>query len=490
VEAYSRAVELIETVRGRLREERFRAGYIEDKHDAYIDLSRVLIKLGRQEQALSCAEKLRARSYLDLLSRHQRISLTDEQRRREVELRERVRRLQKSIDEELDPTGEPRRQALEVFTTELSEAEREYERFLAGLMTVDPALARNWTLAVPSAGAIRQSLTPKSALLEFVVGDEEVLVFFLTPSSLRTRTVHVARRDLRAKVELTRELIRRRNGSDWKHPARSLSSLLIEPVEGAGWLDDIRHLYLVPHDALHYLPFAALPHGDSDRCLVQDYDLTYLPAAGNLVYAIDNPPAHEGLLALAPQSNRLRFTVAEARSVAEAFPESHRVLTGARATEYSFKELAGRYQVLHLATHSYWNRFNPLLSGLELEAGSGEDGHLEVHEILDLRLRADLVTLSGCETALGSGYFGNLPVGDDFVGLTRAFMEAGGETVLASLWEVDDQSTLDLMANFYDKLGARSPAAALAAAQRTMLTDNSLDHPYQWAAFVVVGAGE
>jgi len=189
VEAYSRAVELIETVRGRLREERFRAGYIEDKHDAYIDLSRVLIRLGRQEQALTCAEKLRARSYLDLLSRHQKSSLTAEQRRREAELRQRVRRLQQNIEEELDPSGQPRRQAIEVFTTELSEAEREYERFLSDLMTVDPVLARNWTLAVPSATAIRRELAPQSALLEFVVGDDEVLVFLLTPDSLRTKTV-------------------------------------------------------------------------------------------------------------------------------------------------------------------------------------------------------------------------------------------------------------------------------------------------------------
>jgi CHAT domain-containing protein/Tfp pilus assembly protein PilF len=490
VEAYSRAVELIETVRGRLREERFRAGYIEDKTEAYIDLSRVLIRLGRQEQALSCAERLRARTYLDMLSEHQKPSLTVEQRRREAELRQRVRRLQKSIEEELDPSYEPRRQAMEYLTVELSEAEREYEEFLSDLMKVDPGLARNWTLAVPSAAAIQQALTSESALLEFMVGSEEVLVFLLRPGSLRTKSVQVARRDLRAKVELTRELIRRRNGSDWSHPARSLSSLLIGPVEDAGWLDEVRHLYVVPHDVLHYLPFAALPRGDPGRCLVQDYDLTYLPAAGNLVYSIDTPPAREGILAIAPQNRRLRFTIAEARSVAEAFPDSNHVLTGAHATEHSFKQLAGRYRVLHLATHSYWNRLNPLLSGLELEAGSGEDGRLEVHEILDLQLRADLVTLSGCETALGSSYYGNLPVGDDFVGLTRAFMDAGGERVLASLWEVDDESTLNLMKSFYDTLGEGSPAASLAAAQRLMLDEKDPADPYQWAAFVMVGPGE
>jgi len=99
------------------------------------------------------------------------------------------------------------------------------------------------------------------------------------------------------------------------------------------------------------------------------------------------------------------------------------------------------------------------------------------------------VTLSACETALGSSYFGGLPVGDDFVGLTRAFMDAGGAAVLASLWEVDDQSTLDLMKSFYKGLGELGPAASLAAAQRSMLDEKDLADPYHWAAFVVVGPG-
>ena len=74
---------------------------------------------------------------------------------------------------------------------------------------------------------------------------------------------------------------------------------------------------------------------------------------------------------------------------------------------------------------------NPLLSGLTLEADTQEDGRLEVHEILGLRLNANLVTLSACDTALGSGYFAEVPAGDDLVGLTRAFLFAGSPSVCA-----------------------------------------------------------
>jgi CHAT domain-containing protein/Tfp pilus assembly protein PilF len=488
VEAYKEAVRLIETVRGRLHDERFRAGYIDDKHEAYIDLARLLVLLDRQEEAFSYAEKLRARTYLDLLSRDRMPRLTDEQRRRETELRQRVRRLQRSLEEELDPTYEPRRQAMERFVVELDEAESDYEEFLSGLRDVDPDLAATWTLAVPDAGTTRSSLPPDSALLEFIVGNRATIVFALTRDGLRAHLAPLARKDLRTKVELLRELIRRRDSDDWRYPAASLSATLIEPVLSDHRLAPVRHLILVPHDVLHYLPFAVLPRGDRDRALIEDYRLSYLPAAGTLVLAARGESMADGLLALAPGSTRLRHSATEARAVAAALAGTSRVLVGKEATERSFKTLAPDFGTLHLATHNTWNRPNPLLSALELEPGSGEDGRLEVHEILDLELVADLVTLSACETALGTSYRGTTPIGDDFVGLTRAFLHAGSGAVVASLWEVDDESTLDLMKRFYFRLNeSERPAAALAEAQRAMLVDGGRMDPYRWAAFIVVG---
>ena len=124
---------------------------------------------------------------------------------------------------------------------------------------------------------------------------------------------------------------------------------------------------------------------------------------------------------------------------------------------------------LHLATHGYFNRFNPLLSGLELESDAKEDGRLEVHEILGLRLAARLVVLSACDTALGGGYFAEVPSGDDIVGLTRAFLFAGSPSVVASLCAVNDRSTMGLMKGFYGKLDAADKATALAGAQRDLV---------------------
>lgn len=190
---------------------------------------------------------------------------------------------------------------------------------------------------------------------------------------------------------------------------------------------------------------------------------------------------------MAPARARLRWAAEEARAVAASWPQGHRLLVGEQATESAFKADAGGFGTLHLATHSTWNRMNPLLSALELEPGEGEDGRLEVHEILGLELTAELVTLSACETALGGGYFAEVPAGDDFVGLTRAFLHAGGGAVIASLWEVDDRSTLEMMRDLYARLPEMRPAAALAASQSALLQDGELAHPYHWAGFVLVG---
>ena len=486
VEAYRRAVERIEAVRGRLREERFRAGYIEERYEAYVDLVRLLLRLGRDDEAFSAAEKLRARSYLDLLSRDGAARLAPAERRKAIELRERIRALEKALDSEGRMPGTVRRSAAEAFSRELAAAEDEYERFLAGLRGADPALAAAWSLAVPDAAEVRASLAADAALVEYVVGAREVIAFVLTRDHLRTLVSPLPRRDLAAKVALVRDLVVRR-GDGWQAPAASLSAHLLAPLERSGALEGKRRLYVVPHGVLHLLPFALLPRGP-DGPLVARLDLTTLPSAGSLVRREAAPRPRGGVLAVAPARARLRNSGAEARAVAGAYPEPGQLLLGADATEGAFRSAAPGFRVLHLATHSRWNRLNPLLSSLELEPSAGEDGQLEVHEILGLKLRASLVTLSACETALGSDLLGAVPAGDDFVGLTRAFLHAGSGSVLASLWEVDDRSTPELMRAFYIPLATIGPAAALASAQRALIAGGPpFSNPYYWAPFVLVG---
>jgi CHAT domain-containing protein len=161
---------------------------------------------------------------------------------------------------------------------------------------------------------------------------------------------------------------------------------------------------------------------------------------------------------------------------------------GKAATKTLFKQIASDYDYLHLATHSSLNRNAPSLSAIELEPDGQDDGRLELYEIAGMKLHARLVTLSACETALGKGYFSETPAGDEFVGMTRAFLNAGGENVLASLWAVNDESTRVLMLSFYRRLVKTNAGEALAAAQMDLRANARFRHPYYWAPFVMVGA--
>jgi len=491
VASYRQAATIIEDVRGRLREERFRAGYIEDKYEVYVALVRLELLLNEPREAFLYAEKLRARSYLELLRRGSPPIRGEAQRQAEVELRERIRRLQQIlVEEEAKVASEQRAEALAIFHEELAAAERAYGDLDVELRRTDPEYAWARDLAVPSTEEIQRRLPEGTALLEYVIGKQTLAIFVLTSSRIQATTVPVSSVDLTARVELLRELVSRESSSEWRKPAESLRRILIEPLEKAGWLRGIHQLYVAPHGILHYVPFALLAssRGEEVRYLIDDYVLAHLPAASALVYGAKEGQSGEALLAIASAGARLAFAEDEVRRIGALFPNDAVVLARKEATERAFKRIAARYDLIHLATHGYLNKLNPLLSGIDLEPDPSEDGRLEVHEIMELRLKARLVTLSACETALGSSYFTELPAGDDFVGLTRAFLFAGSRSVLASLWKVDDRSTLELMEVFYRERGGAESAGALVAAQRAMRQEKGrYSHPYFWAAFVLVG---
>ncbi len=189
--------------------------------------------------------------------------------------------------------------------------------------------------------------------------------------------------------------------------------------------------------------------------------------------------------------SRLPFSRKEAQAILSLAPERDRLmaLDFAASQVTAFKPELSQYRYVHFATHGLLNSLRPELSGIVLslvnEQGVDQDGFLRAPEILDLRLPAELVVLSGCRTGLGMEI-----KGEGLVGLTRGFMFAGAARVMASLWDVNDQATAQLMANLYQgMLGKRrlSPAAALREAQLSFWRDKRWQSPYYWAAFTLQG---
>lgn len=480
-----KAIVVIEGVRERLRESRFRAGYVQDKYQVYIDLVRLQLQLGHADAAFSAAEQLRARGFVALLDGGRPIAGSEQERLRETELRERIRHLQNALDEEESRTHPERRErAITNFGDDLRAAEQEYEALLDDRGHLPGTSEHPVTYE-----SLRPQLDTKDALVEYVVDRDALIIFVITRHALHARTIALRKTDLVSQVELLRDLIRHPEDERWAKPAVSLAETLIAPLSGMGVTRDVRQLYVVAHGVLNYLPFAVL--SDGAQPLMEHLAIAYLPSAAMIVDAKRRDSSVDSMLVVAPSRSRLKHAPEEASAVDALFRPNSLLLAGGDATETRFRAMAGRYRNLHLATHGYFNKQNPLLSGIELEPDADQDGLLAVHEIMGLKLDADLVALSACQTGLGAGFFSDVPAGDDFVGLTRAFIYAGSAAVLATLWEVDDRSTSVLMKAFYQRLGAnggQTKPAALAYAQQKIRSNPKYRHPYYWAAFVLVGA--
>lgn len=187
---------------------------------------------------------------------------------------------------------------------------------------------------------------------------------------------------------------------------------------------------------------------------------------------------------------RLRFSREEAEAVASlAGPSaSFMALDFAASRSKLFSTDLTQYRILHLGTHGLLNSAHPELSGLIFslvdEQRQPQNGFLKLDDVFNLKLQADLVVLSACQTALGKE-----AKGEGLVGLTRGFMYAGAPRVLASLWNVDDRATAELMKRFYEGMLTKhlEPAAALQQAQRTLQADKRWSSPYYWAGFILQG---
>jgi CHAT domain-containing protein len=487
--AYRSSVDVIEDVRRRLGAQRLAAGYLEGKLQVYQALVRLLIERGRADEAFQYSERLRASAYRDLLLRGV-LGTSEEGRQIEQQLAGRLRHLQHALDEETrGAESRQRRAAVETYSAELAEAEREYftamDRLIAGQR---PEVAAALRPALPDVATLSARLPLGTALVEYLIVEDGVAAFVVRRDGLHGVLLDERPTDLSARVELLRDLIARPPADDWRKPAARLYTTLIAPLDARGWLTGVDALLVVPHGVLHYIPFAALPESDRpDARLTGDrWSLVTLPSA-TAHGALAHRAQGLALYAAAPGRAALPHAEAEVRQIAPLFAGSRRVLVGRDATEASFKAEAGQYGTVHLATHGFFNKNNPLLSGIELEPDADNDGRLQVFEVLSLHLVASLVTLSACDTGLGAGQLAETPAGEEFIGLTQAFLSAGSRAVLASLWAINDRSTADVMERFYRHARSMAPAEALARAQRDMRRAGGREtHPYYWAPFALV----
>lgn len=477
-----------------------RSGFLADKWDVYTQLAFTESVRGRPGAAFEASERLRAREMVEILTRG-RVTPADtaaELITREQDLRRRIAELTAGPTRGsagLNALRGPDAARVNNVTAEaLSRAQAEYTDLLLEMREQAPRHAALLSPPIASWRDVAARLSPNDALVEYLVGDSAAAAFVVTRDTLVVVNLDANRRDLGRLVQFARGTLDRRSpqlDSLWRGPLRSLYQVLVAPLEDAGLLTGKSRLVIVPHGELHYVPFSALID-DKRRFLIQRYELVETPSAEVWLALGARRMGHPGVgvLAFAPRVDVLPAARQEVAAIARltAPGEEVRVLLGNDASEEAFRRLAPRSRVVHLATYGILNKPNPMFSYVDLARGAGQDGRLEVHEVFGLTLSADLVVLSACQTALGSGALADVPPGDDWVGLSRAFLSAGASQVVATLWSVEDRAAAELMTHFYERFTTGSDAvAALAAAQRAMLAAPATAHPFYWAGFVTIG---
>ena len=481
---YRRAVDVIESIQSEIKTEELKASFAGKQADIYESLINLLWKQSRYREAFDYMERARARAFLDQMAGGRvdfRAGASSRLLERERDAQIRVGELRRRLTNLRTKTGDQRDPgAIASVEKDLLASEAQYAQLLTELKIQSPEMASLISVDTAPITTVQQLLDPDTTLVEYFVTGERLLAFVVTRDTFDTVSTEVSRTQLAGQISGFRSFA----SLDDPYPAelKQLYAWLIAPIR-----DKLktRRLGIVPHGALHYLPFTALT--DGQHYLGDDFVLFDLPSASALRFvAIDAPSNAATLLALgdpdvAESLPPLRHAREEAQAVAGLF--GGQALVGSAASESALRANAPQASLVHVAAHGQFNARSPLFSALFLAGDDSQDGRLEAHEVygLDLTQATRLVVLSACQTQVGE-----VSAGDEVVSLSRAFLYAGAPGIIASLWSVDDAATGMLMEQFYTHLKAGAGAGeALRQAQRDARA--RYPHPYHWAAFTLTG---
>jgi CHAT domain-containing protein/tetratricopeptide (TPR) repeat protein len=543
--ALKTGIGIIEELRGGLTSIDVRSSFVSNKYYLYEKLVTLLLARGRVEEAFEYVERAKARSFLDMIGN--KAIGTGKQRTREAEnlvaderaMHDRIARLIDAPDS----------------SAALVDLLARHRSVLDRLRDIDPEYASVKSIDPVPVKELQGMLDDTTAIVEYYIGDTIEEGDRVTYAFVVRRDTIVARR-LRNRDETGRaepalngrvEGLRRKLFSDFPNAknaslrssrlqkqltlAQAREAWLATPTDGSWqyglmemhtqwiapidtFLHGVTRLYIVPHGALHHLPFQALirigltdrrpnVHVARPRYLIEDMAVAYLPSASVLPFAARRRPASNetGLVIGDPlyadaqyRKRPLEGALIEADSVS-GFIAHPLVLKRADAEEAEVKRRVTGAGVVHFATHGELNKKDPMQSRILLAAAhpdSVNDGNLTVAEVFNLDMNAALVTLSACQTAQVSTDEGRISMGDEMVGLTRSFLYAGTPSVIASLWYVDDAATLAWMDNLYrawlsDHMGRAEAARAAALEMLRNPGDPDWIFPYYWAAFIFLG---
>jgi tetratricopeptide (TPR) repeat protein len=485
------AVDEIERLRGTVAHETMRASFLRDKTTAYEELLKLHLASGGDEDshsAFAIAERAKSRALVDLLTGVVQGSAT----LADDAVEGRIRDLQSDLnvtygrmfggtDDDM-PLPDLRGRAVEL--------EREISQLRLR------AAATSDLFAPPAASDSLQHLPPDVTLLAYHLVGDEIVTFFhgqggirvvRNPGSAATVARLVQQLDVQwDRLGTGREFAERHMALLERSTQRVLTSLYEELIESLEPLleetvdrtsdrtEASRKLVIVPHGLLHRVPFHALFDGGS--YLLERFEVSYAPSAK--VYSLCQgriPRGFDKALVLGVADPSIPAVAEETQAVVKHLPAAE-LLRDQQATVEALRLKVPGCGVLHLACHGMFRVDNPMFSSLKVG-----DGWLAASDVIRLDLEGALVTLSACESGRNEIY-----AGDELMGLTRAFLGAGATTLVASLWLVQDETTAELMENWYEHL-SQGVGRATALRNAQLALKDKFPHPYYWAPFVLIG---
>ena len=490
-ENFKQAIDLTEQLRAPIPGEEFRTAFFSNRMSPYHELAKLCLAGGdtRVAEALGFTERAKSRALADTLAG--RITFaTDPRDDFEAHLQTQAAKLREELNYLYNQMHRSVRGAVQIkdvnsrLEHELLEREQKLQEITRQLQHRSGNGKTNQQEDLFSLTQLQTALGTHRALVEYTTIDDKLVAFVVTNEHIEVVRDLGTESEIVAEIEKCRfQIDTLRYGSTQvrnhlptltqrtqKHLRSLYERLLrrIEPKIGE------RHLVIVPHRGLYYLPFQALHDGKS--FLIERREVSFAPSAVVLQQCLArSEPQFGTALLLGVADERIPGVHQELHAVDQIFGEIKRYSDEAATTEVLRSNAAG-VDVIHLACHAQFRSDNPLFSALKLG-----DGWFTARDAYGLKLNCGLVTLSACETGMNA-----VAPGDELMGIARGFFSAGSPTVLMSLWTIDDEATTELMVWFYSELArTKSPASALRTAQMKLLKEKP--HPFFWSPFVLVG---
>ncbi len=544
---FNSAIKRLEEMQRMLPVEDFKSGFFKGHMNVYEETLFVLSQLhkknpqrGYDRQAFRIAEQAKARAFLENLIE----SRTDVSGGIDVGLKKQEKEILETIAEKQKQlyNSELTHKQRKNIVAELKNSEEVLETVTRKIKIGDSKYKNLFYPDTYSADKVQDEiLADHEYILEFSMGDKQSYLWVVSDKKFRfydlsgKQVIDEAFKEYMHTIEQPVGL----TNSFTNHILKSRK--LFELLLGQAYqeIEAGSHLIIVPDGVLNYLPFESLITADlsadgSPNYLIQDFTVSYCPSStslaiinrerksqvpgGKYLLAFGNPDfknsgtgdinASRGLFIKSndgldvdektPESfyerngfsfSALPFSGDEVTAIAGLFPDSECVVhLKSDASEVTLKkEKLDKYRYIHFATHGFIEEALPVRSGivLSMNENSNEDGILQLNEILNLKLNADLVVLSACQTAKGK-----LFSGEGIVGISRAFFYAGASSVVVCLWNINDRSSALLMKDFYSGLvNGKDKKEALQHAKFNMIHSEYkvYRHPYYWAPYVIIG---